>query len=96
MRYTGTIYKGVIVAKGINYTDFIDKNEIELTEYQYNTISIPCEVVDGEFVSCDFPTEDVVGTPTEETPNTETATKADVAAVWDSMAVAYNEGVNAV
>lgn len=71
MRYTASVFKGVIVAKGINYTDFIDKNEIELTEYQYNTIPIPCKLIDGEFVPCDFPEIKIEETPTEETPKTD-------------------------
>lgn len=55
MRYTGTVQKGVIVAKGINYTDYIGENEIELTEEEYNTIPIPCRKVDGEFIPCELP-----------------------------------------
>lgn len=55
MRYTGTVQKGVIAAKGINYTDFIGENEIELTEEEYNTIPIPCRKVDGEFIPCELP-----------------------------------------
>lgn len=54
-KYTGTIQDGVIVAKGINYTDYNDPNEIELTEEQYNTIQTPCKLVDGEFVPCEYP-----------------------------------------
>lgn len=55
MKYVGTLYKDVIVAKGINYTDFVDEREIELTEAQYNTIPIPCKLVDGEFIPCEMP-----------------------------------------
>lgn len=55
MKYVGTVFKEVIVAKGINYTDIINENEIELTEAQYNNIPIPCKLVDGEFIACDFP-----------------------------------------
>lgn len=55
MRYVGTISQGVIIAKGINYTDYIDENEIELTEEQYNTIQTPCKVVNGIFKPCEYP-----------------------------------------
>ena len=65
MRYVATVKDGVIVTKGINYTDFVDPNEIELTEEQYNTISIPCKLVDGEFVPCEYPKCEVVETPIE-------------------------------
>lgn len=67
MIYTGTLYKGVIVAKGINYTDYVDEKEIELTEEQYNTIQTPCKLVDGEFIPCEYPrteNEEMVYTPT--------------------------------
>ena len=57
MKYVGTIYADVIIAKGKNYTDIVDENEIELTEEQYNTIPIPCRLVEGEFVKCDYPAE---------------------------------------
>lgn len=62
MKYVGTLYKDVIVAKGINYTDFVDEREIELTEAQYNTIPIPCKLVDGEFIPCEMPEIEVPGT----------------------------------
>ena len=62
-KYVGTIYEGIIVAKGINYTGFIAENEIELDENQYNTIPIPCKLVDGEFVPCDAPQIEVSKTP---------------------------------
>ncbi len=56
MRYVATITtEGVIVSKGINYTDFVDKNEIELTEEEYASIPIPCKKENGVFVPCDFP-----------------------------------------
>lgn len=55
MRYVGIVLDGVIVSKGVNYTDYIDEKEIELTEEQYNSITIPCQQIDGEFVPCDFP-----------------------------------------
>lgn len=66
LRYVGTLNDDVIIAKGINYTDYVDKREIELTKEQYNTIPIPCKLVDGEFIPCDFPQYDVVETPKEE------------------------------
>ena len=66
MIYVGTLENDVIVAKGINYTDYIDEREIEFTEEQYNAIPIPCKLVDGEFVSCDYPKFNVVETPEEE------------------------------
>ncbi len=55
MKYTATKYKDVLISKGINYTDYVDPNEIELTEEQYNTIPIPCQLVDGKFAPCEFP-----------------------------------------
>ena len=55
MRYVGSLLDGIIVSKGINYTDYIDKKEIELTEEQYNSIPIPCKLVDGNFVPCEYP-----------------------------------------
>lgn len=67
MIYTGTLYKGVIVAKGINYTDYVDEKEIELTEEQYNTIQTPCKLVEGEFIPCEYPkaeTVEIEKTPT--------------------------------
>ena len=66
MRFVGSIYKDVIVSKGINHTDYIDENEIELTEEQYDSIHIPCKLVNGEFVSCDFPKTECV--PVEDEP----------------------------
>ena len=65
MRFVGSIYKDVIVSKGINYTDYIDKNEIELTEEQYNSIPIPCKLVNGEFISCDFPETEYIPIQTD-------------------------------
>ena len=67
MRYVGTLKGDVIVAKGINYTDYRDKHEIELTEEQYETIPIPCVIIDGEFIPCDFPESEVEDVPTEPT-----------------------------
>lgn len=60
MRYVGILKKGVIISKGINYTDYEDVNEIEITKEQYDTITIPCRLVDDEFVVCEFPESDVV------------------------------------
>lgn len=65
MKYVGTIKDGVIVAKGINYTEYEDPNEIELTEEQYNTIPIPCKLVNGEFIPCEYPRSEVVEIPEE-------------------------------
>ena len=72
MRYIASVTnEGIIVSKGINYTEYVDEKEIELTEEQYNSIPIPCKLVDGEFVECDFPTpsvtevEEVIPEPTE-------------------------------
>lgn len=59
MKYVGILKKGVIISKGINYTDYEDVNEIEITQEQYNTIPIPCKIVDGEFVECEFPESDI-------------------------------------
>lgn len=55
MRYVGSVVEGVIVSKGIAYTDYVDEREIELTEKQYNSIPIPCKRVNGEFIPCDYP-----------------------------------------
>lgn len=55
MRYVGSLLDGIIVSKGINYTDYVDNKEIELTEEQYNSIPIPCKLVNGEFVPCEYP-----------------------------------------
>ena len=55
MKYAAILYDDVIVAKAKNYNDCINDNEIELTEQQYNTISIPCQLIEGVFVPCDFP-----------------------------------------
>lgn len=66
MKYVGTVQNDVIVAKGINYTDYQDPNEIELTEEQYNSIQTPCKLVDGEFVQCDFPKTEPEPTPEPE------------------------------
>ena len=68
MRYVGTLKNDVVVAKGINYTDYEDKREIELTEEQYNSITLPCKLVDGEFIPCDYPEDE---TPVETTPEPE-------------------------
>lgn len=59
MRFVATVQNNIITSKGINYTDYIDKNEIELTEEQYNNIPIPCRLVDGEFIPCNFPEVDI-------------------------------------
>lgn len=67
MKYVGTVQNDVIVAKGINYTDYQDPNEIELTEEQYNSIQTPCKLVNDEFVPCDFPSVEVEETPPEPT-----------------------------
>ena len=66
MKYTGTLSNDVIVAKGINYTEYVDEREIELTEEQYSTIQIPCKLVNGEFIPCEYPKSEVVETPLEE------------------------------
>ena len=66
-KFTATIQNNVIVAKGINYTDYVDEREIELTEEQYNTIPIPCKLVDGEFVPCESPKVEVVNIAPEPT-----------------------------
>lgn len=58
MLYVGILTENVIVSKAINYEDIVHSNEIELTEEQYNTIPIPCKLVSGEFVPCDFPEVD--------------------------------------
>ena len=71
MRYTGTIYKGVVISKGITYTDYMDKNEVELTEEQYNTLPIPCKLTNGEFIPCDFPEMESGDVVIEETEPTE-------------------------
>lgn len=59
MRYVGILKNGVIISKGINYTDYEDVNEIEITQEQYDTIPIPCKLVDDEFVECEFPKSDI-------------------------------------
>lgn len=69
MRYVGTIKDDVIISKGINYTDYIDPYEIELTEEQYNTIPIPCKLVNDEFIPCEYPKAEsfkTVKTPTRQ------------------------------
>ncbi len=65
IKYTGTIIDNVIMAKGIAYTGFVGNNEIELTKEQYDTIPIPCKLVDGDFVPCDLPTVDGEETSTQ-------------------------------
>lgn len=55
MRYIASILEGVIVSKGIAYTDYVDSREIELTKEQYNTIPLPCKLVNGKFVPCEHP-----------------------------------------
>lgn len=55
MRYVGIKNKDVIIAKAKLYTDFVDKRQIELTEEQYNTIPLPCKLVNGKFVPCEYP-----------------------------------------
>ena len=59
MKYVGTLLMDIIVNKAINYTDYVAENEIELTEEQYNTIPIPCQCINGEFIECDFPVIEV-------------------------------------
>lgn len=71
MRYVATVNDGVIVAKGINYTDFVDPNEIELTETEYNEIQPPCKLVEGEYVPCEYPKYEGEETPTEPEPTTD-------------------------
>ena len=66
MRYVATITDDIIISKGINYTDFIDENEVELTEEQYNSIPIPCKLIDGEYIACEFPPPFVEETTTHE------------------------------
>lgn len=55
MKYVGVIYDEVIIAKAKIYVDVIADNQIELTEEQYNSIVTPCKLIDGTFVSWDFP-----------------------------------------
>lgn len=62
MKYVATVQSNIIVAKGINYTDYVAKNEIELTKEQYDTIPIPCRLVDGEFIPCDYPEVEIAET----------------------------------
>lgn len=66
MKYIGVLNDDVIVAKGINYTDYIDENEIELTEIEYNNLQPPCKLVAGEYIPCEFPTYEGENTPIEE------------------------------
>lgn len=65
MKYVATVQDNIIVAKGINYTDYVAENEIELTEEEFNTIPIPCRKVDGEFIPCDFPEVEIVEEETD-------------------------------
>ena len=70
MKYVGVLYDNIIISKAKNYDDKIHESEIELTEGQYNTIPIPCKLVDGEFVPCEYPKinmDDDVETETEPT-----------------------------
>lgn len=55
MRYVGSVIEGIIISKGIAYTDYVDEREIELTEKQYNSIPIPSKRVNGEFIPCEHP-----------------------------------------
>lgn len=65
MKYTATVYKDVIISKGISYIDCVAENEIALTKKQYETIPIPCKLIDGQFVPCDYPKIDA---PEEKVP----------------------------
>jgi hypothetical protein len=71
MRYVAILRKGVVVSKGINYTDYKDENEIEISASDYDNIPIPCKIVDGEFVPCDYPESDIVQETETETPKTD-------------------------
>ena len=66
MKYIGMLNDGVIVAKAKNHDDKVYKNEIELTEKQYNSIPIPCKLVNGEFVRCEFPKSEIEDVTYEE------------------------------
>ena len=66
IRYTGILQNNVIVAKGKSYTDYVDKREIELTEEQYNTLPIPCKLVNGEFIPCEYPKSEIIEATLEE------------------------------
>lgn len=72
MKYIGILNDNVIVAKGISYTDYVDNTEIELTKEQYNSIPVPCKLVNGEFVPCDFPEVETPTTEPEPTPQDDT------------------------
>lgn len=73
-------------------------NSLETPNFPFGEITV--EEINGvmKVTSWTAGTMPEIETP-EEAPEqpqgtTDTATKADVAAVWDSMAAAYNEGVN--
>lgn len=78
MRYVATVENGICTSKGINYTGFVDDREMELTEEQYNTIHIPCKLVDGEFIPCEFPKVKNEDTPTETEPTEIEQLRADI------------------
>ena len=67
MRYTATIKDNIIIAKGINHTDYVDEREIELTEEQYDSVPIPCKLIDGKFIPCEFPQSECVDIVVEPT-----------------------------
>ena len=78
MRYVTTVENGICTSKGINYTGFIDGREIELTEEQYNTIPIPCKLINGKFVPCEFPQIKNEDTTTEIEPTSIEQLRADI------------------
>ena len=75
MKYVGIIKENVIVAKAKIYKNFVDERHIELTEEQYNQLITPCEIIDGKFVPCEY--------PTTQTPEAEPSAEDDI----DSMLI---------
>lgn len=49
---------GVFVTKGKRIREVLFENEIRITEEEYDTIELPCKLVDGKYVECEAPVEE--------------------------------------
>ena len=61
MKYIGVLKDNIIVNSLIRYENVeIYDNEIELSEEQYNSIIVPCKLIKGEFISCEYPPDEII------------------------------------
>lgn len=76
MIYIGIKLKDIVISKAIKYEEFIGANELEITKAQYDNLPIPCKLVDGAFIPCDYPVMEMEPHPPREPTETELLVQA--------------------